>query len=249
MKYTRIDLGKRKKDSFLATGTTFMVLICAVILGTVIFNLWLKPSGNVQNQSSADSIATYTEANDNGGATEGKEAIQSNESVENKEFILVQAGVFSSKENADKMFQRLQSFCTPFLVEENGKNRIFAGIYVSGEEQPLVDTLQGNDITIAKIKKSIEPKDVCSDETMEVIKATVTVVNKLYKKDVKSVNTAEFKKWVQELKEIQGEDERIKSLKEFKDFILTLPDNISRDQLTDIHKEMYKLMNSSMKSA
>lgn len=247
MKYTRIDLGKRKKDSFLATGTTFMVLICAIILGTVIFNLWLKPSGSsIQNQSTgenADSLATYTEAKDSGNASGTSEAIQG------KEFILVQAGVFKSKENADKMFQRLQSFCTPFIIEENGQHRIFAGIFISGEEQSVVDALQGNDITIAKIKKSIELKDVCSDETMEVIKATVTVANKLYKKDVKAVNTTEFKKWIQELKEIEGEDEKVKNLNEFKEFVLALPDNISRDQLTEIHKRLYKLMNFSMKSA
>ena len=44
-------------------------------------------------------------------------------------FIALQCGYYSKEENAKELLTSISKYCEPFIVEEDGKYRVLAGIY------------------------------------------------------------------------------------------------------------------------
>lgn len=227
MRYTRYDIKKRNKSNFTFFLIITLVLVLAFILGTVIFNL-VSPS-NIKKGS------TITKDNTN--------VVKSKDNKNNSSnYIVIQRGIYAKKENASGVLNSLKPYGNIFTVEDNGKTRVFLGIYEEDEGVKLMKKLTDNKIDNSKITFIINKKDLCDAEISEIITAYIKVINKLSEKDVKSVKTEEIKKWISSLDKVDKDSSNIKTLNNLKEHINKLPKDLTKDQASKSYIFIYNIL-------
>lgn len=234
MKYTRLDLKKRKKDNMIFLVTIVLTLILAFVIGTVIFNVFIKGHSIAENNNEIKNAQNVSNSN-------------GNKSEKVFKFSILQCGLYSKKENADETISKLSGYGKPFIVEENKKYKVLMGIYEDGKEKDILNKLSQNSIEVIKKSNSLNTKDTCDMEIGEILNAQIKVINKLSENNVQSYKSEDLKKWTTNLKQVDKSSKNYALLKEIKDYINKLPKEISKDKVGEIQNFVYKQISKFQK--
>lgn len=217
MKYTRYDL-KKDKSTKTFMILIFIVLFSAFILGTFIFQVIIKSPGDL-NYTSTSKNKTESES--------GSSSILKNEDVK---FAAVQGGIYKDKNNAAQEKEVLSKYGLPFYITESDKTRVFLGIFTEDNADKIMKSLGSQNVETSKMVFTIKQDGTCNTEIIQIVDANLKVLNKLSAEDVKSIQTAELKKWCSSLAEGETGDYKNKSvLKQLKEYINKLPVEITKD--------------------
>jgi len=222
MRYTRYEYKKSSKMKFLLS----VVIISGISIGGGWYiSNFIFDGKHVENNSSNNSIHS----------TEG------NKQGEIQQFISLQCGYYAKEENAKELLTSISKYCDPFIIEDNGKYRVLAGIYKEEEGLKKLDELKANKIDVAKINLNITSNNDENKKVIEIIDGFLTIVSKLQDVEVKSIKTTEFKEWANK---IVNDNNIVKSEKinNLSNYVKNLPDEINKDNSKTNLQELYKLI-------
>ena len=188
MRYTRYDYKNKKGGN--VVFSLIIIGILAIALGIGIFKLFFYNDG-----SGLNNISNVPN--------------ESNSPLNQKNFIALQCGVFSNKENADIALGKLPSSYVGFIVEDKDKYKVIAGIYNEEDAEAKSEELAKESIDNYKAKYTINIKNSNDKIECEIINGLLDIANTLSQSEVKSVKTLEFKNWLSNIEnneEITGEE-------------------------------------------
>ena len=240
MGYTRYNYKPRKKPgrNFLSIGAVGILL--AIVIGLLIGKVIFKPN-NVANSEKTSEIKE-TEPN---GVLDNESTDTSNKVTETenkKRFSMIQCGFYGKKENAEKVLNEIPSTYNKFIIEEDGKFRIIAGIYTEDNVDKVIEKLTEKEIANVKIKCDYELSDSENSMICEIVSGFMKILNELENQQVKSVNTTEFKKWVSELGNDSKDEIKSDELKNLRKHIENLPKELDRNGAKKSLEFMYKML-------
>ncbi|MDF2505798.1 SPOR domain-containing protein [Clostridium sp.] len=222
MRYTRYDIKRKKNGNKFYIVAVIIVLTCAILIGTVISNLFLKNSDGTTQTS--DSKAVFNQDNSNNVAS----------------FVFLQCGIFDKKENAESLMNQLSKIGNPFEVEDEGKVRAMFGIYGNENDyKAATKLLSDNKIDVHDVNYTLSKGDLCDSQIISIINANLQVINKTYDKDVKQVQTSALKEWTKKLDNVDGSYKNKKVLDELKEHVDKLPANFSKDNVNENRTFLY----------
>lgn len=227
MRYTKYQYKKKKNGVSFLTSWVMMLLgagAIGIIAGTLIFNVVLggkeiKPV--TQDGPSKDVVA--------------------NDPIKKEVFVSVQCGYFSKEENANKVLESLGKGYNSFVVKENDKYRVLAGVFTEDEGNKVLEELKAKDIEAARVSFTLEEGDAVQEQVGAIADGYFKIVSTLKDDEVKSVETSEFKAWTKELPEIT-EGEKKEVVVEFKKHIEQLPAELKKENLTEELKYIYTIL-------
>ncbi|OPJ62045.1 sporulation-associated protein [Clostridium chromiireducens] len=221
MRYTRYEYKRSNKIKFLCS----IALIAGVSIGgglylsNVIFN-----GKEIQSNSSNSGYSTDVNYESN---------------IQN--IVVLQCGYYSKEENAKELVNSISKYCQPFIVEEDGKFRVLAGIYKEDDGLKKIEEFKNNNIDVAKVSLNISKDNVDNKKILEIIDGFLTVRNKLQDNGVKSIKTAEFKEWADKILNDNGSNKSEK-LNYIESYIKNLPDEIDKTNSDTNIQQLYKLI-------
>ena len=221
MRYTRYEYKRSNKIKFLCS----IALIAGVSIGgglylsNVIFN-----GKEIQSNSSNSGYSTDVNYESN---------------IQN--IVVLQCGYYSKEENAKELVNSISKYCQPFIVEEDGKFRVLAGIYKEDDGLKKIEEFKNNNIDVAKVSLNISKDNVENKKILEIIDGFITVRNKLQDNGVKSIKTAEFKEWADKILNDNGSNKSEK-LNYIESYIKNLPDEIDKTNSDTNIQQLYKLI-------
>ncbi|MDQ0148713.1 hypothetical protein ACFO6R_00840 [Eubacterium multiforme] len=241
MGYTRYNYKPKKKPggNFFLGGVIIILLaiVIGLLLGKVLF-----PIGDDKNKATVEN-----KENDkiNVNEEENKERETSAEVVnteEKKIFTIIQCGVYSKKDNAEKSLDEIPSSFNKFIIEEKEKFRVIAGIYSKEKGDKISEDLGKKKITNVKINCDYSINNKEEKITYEIITGFMKILDKLDNTQVRSVNTTDFKKWTSDLlknpnNKIENEDIEI-----LKKHIEKLPKELDRKGAKKSLEFIYKIL-------
>lgn len=239
MKYTRYNPKKKKEnDGLKFLFVLILIVFAAFLIGTLMYRVLIKENIDGGHRTPKPITEEIKQENqkkdDNNGEAEKS-------STEFK-FYGIQCGVFANKNNADELSTKLKSAYNVFYGEEDSKYRVLVGIYEGDDGMKILDALKGEGYSVAKVSLELNVKDVCDAEIGEMIRANLKLLNKLDEKDVKSVETKDLKEWINTLKEVDKNSKNFEVFKETKEFIGSLPDNLSRENSGDNYAKIFSVI-------
>ncbi|MFT5872770.1 MAG: hypothetical protein ACI8WT_001706 [Clostridium sp.] len=239
MRYTRYNYKPpRKSNNFIFVF--ILILITAISLGTLFSKL--LPKDNIGNTGTEDKTTQIDPQKDSLDVS--KQISQTNI----KDYVALQCGIFSNKENALALKNSLMEFGTPFIVEEGNSNRVLVGIYPSGNIDGIVKQLVAKKITYVKIKFQLIDKDSTSAQINEMIRADIQILNKLSEKDTKSYETVELKKWLALLEGAEEKSDSYIAMNEIKSYLTAMPAELKKEKTEEGYIYIYKFMNKILKT-
>lgn len=233
MKYTNYSYKRKKKN----TKGIFPIIIITLLSISIGLGLaWIVYDQFLRESNEEKVIKT------DGQITEDK---NDNIQVSTKEgrYIFIQCGYFSKKENADVTYNKVQDELLSFVVEEDGKFRVSAGIYTEDEGNKKMKELMEKGIETSKMTFSIKGENNIEKQVLAIIDGYLKILNKLGEDDVKSYNTNEFKDYVKGL-EVTESGENIDDLKKLKEHISKVPENMTK---SDVKNELNFIFNILVK--
>ena len=240
MGYTRYNYKPKKKPgrNFLSIGAIGILL--SIVIGLLVGKLVFKPN-NVTNPEQTSEIEKNEQSNilDNESLNTSNGVI---ESGNKKRFFMIQCGFYGKKENAEKVLNEIPSTYNKFIIEEDGKFRIIAGIYTEDSVDKVIEKLTEKGIANVKIKCDYELSDSENSMICEIVSGFMKILNELENKQVKSVNTTEFKKWVSELEDDSKGEIKNDELKDLKKHVEKLPKELDRNGAKKSLEFMYKML-------
>lgn len=225
MRYTRYDYKKKKSDNFFLW--LVVVILLSIFLGVGIYNIFLSKAfgGEAENQTIENS---------------NKSLENNKEEESSKDFCLIQCGVFSTKDNADAIIKTIPAQYPSFIYEEEGKYKIIAGIYSKSDGDNISNSLTAANISNFKITCKIDENNDDNKIKAEIIEGYLKIINKLFEKDVKSIQTSEFKKWTSEMYDkLSQKTEEVDSL--FNN-INQLPEEYGKDNVNESLKVLADIL-------
>lgn len=222
MRYTRYEYKKSSKIKFL--------LSVAVIVGISITG-GLYVSGFIFDGKEVHSINSSNSTYSNEGGSEEK--------LPN--IIALQCGYYSKEENAKESLSSLSKYCEPFIVEDDGKYRVLAGIYNEDESTKKIEEFKSNNIDVAKINLNSKTDTLENKKIIEIANGLLTITTKLEDNEVKSIKTEEFKTWSDNIIE-DGNSSDSKKMDELKNYVNNLPEEIDKANSAVNMQELYKIM-------
>lgn len=224
MRYTKYQYKKKSNGINFLTSLVMMILgagAIGIIVGTIIYNTVL--GGKEINPVSQDQSSI-------------------NNAVGEKEvFASVQCGVFSKEENAKKVLDNLGKDYNSFIVKEEDKFRVLAGVFTEVDGDKILAEVKAKGMDAAKVKFTLDESDKVQGQVSAIADGYFKIITTLEDKEVKFVSTNDFKAWTKELPEIV-EGDKIEIINEFKKHIEELPDEIKRENLTDELKYIYTVL-------
>ena len=237
---TRYNYKPKKKPgrNFLSIGVIGILL--SIVIGLLVGKLVFKPN-NVTNPEQTSEIEKNEQSNilDNESLNTSNGVI---ESGNKKRFSMIQCGFYGKKENAEKVLNEIPSTYNKFIIEEDGKFRIIAGIYTEDNVDKVIEKLTEKEIANVKIKCDYELSDSENSMICEIVSGFMKILNELENKQVKSVNTTEFKKWVSELEDDSKGEIKNDELKDLKKHVEKLPKQLDRNGAKKSLEFMYKML-------
>jgi len=227
MRYTRYEYKKSGKIKFLCSIAVIASISigCGLYISTFIFNGKQIQDNNINNSRNS------TEGNYQG---------------EVQKIIALQCGYYSKEENAKELVTPISKYCQPFIVEEDGKYRVLAGIYKEEEGLKKLEELKANNIDVAKINFNISSNNEENKQIIEIIDGFLTIVSKLQESEVKSIKTAEFKEWADTVIN-DGNSIKSKKTDDLSSYVKNLPDEINKANSNTNIQELYKLIKTYWK--
>lgn len=232
MKYTRYDIRKRNNSTAGLVIITIMILILAYIIGSVISNLFLK------NGKSAAFNHEVSQTQNKGETISKKNGSISSEVL----FIALQGGKFTQKSNADEEIEILKPFGNPFIIEEEGKYKVMLGIFSADQAKDVCKILSDNNIENSKMNFTVKQSDLCDKEILEILNGYTEVLTALRGKNVKAVQTEEFKKWCSSLKNTDDKSKNIQILNELKGKVKNMPKEIQKQNTSEYYIYIYSIL-------
>ena len=162
VRYTRYNYKPpRKKNNFMLVF--ILILIAAITLGTIFSKLLPKYNSNAAVEK-ATKIGLEKEGQTTKDGVDASKAIAVGST---KEYVALQCGIFSKKENAIVLKNSLMKFGTPFIIEEDNLIRVLFGIYPKESIDSITKQLQANKIEYIKINFKLIGKDATSHKSMK----------------------------------------------------------------------------------
>lgn len=218
MRYTRYDYKKKNNFSFIVPILVVIALGC--FIGIILFKVAFKNVNGVINNTNGSTVTANTY-----------------EDKKNYKFIVIQCGVFQNMDNAKQALSTIPSGFNSFVVQENGVYKVMAGIYAKGEESSKIDELNRASVINYSIKCDVsDGKD--SRLESEIIKGYIKIITKLSDNQVKSINTGEFKKWINQVSN-GSNNQNVKNLVEKAN---ALPEQCSIDNVNDLMIFVYNIL-------
>lgn len=223
MRYTRYEYKRYSKLKFLCSS---------IIIGGISIGGGLYISSFIFDRNQENSVQTTASKNSD-------KVVDADMNI-----IALQCGYYSKKENAEKSVNELTTYCTPFIIESDGKFRVMAGIYEENNASEKFDELRSKGIEVAKVKLIINGESNEDKKCVEVMDGVFTILNKLDEDDVKSIKTADFKKWTQNI--INKDDlNNSKKLNLINECINNFPEEINKNNKGEISANIYKAINEN----
>lgn len=223
MRYTRYDYKKKGGGGFFLW--ILLIIILALAIGITIFKMFFS-EGEISNSLKVPNKSQQEES--------------INTAENSSIFKIIQCGLFSKEENANSTLTTLPSSMTGFVIQEDGKFKVMAGIYKDEESAKKTEELTKASINNFTIKCCI-PKD-SSEKKIEaqIIEGYLQIINKFEESDVKSVKTVDFKKWTEEtVANIKSPSEEVQNLVKV---IKELPDEYTQKDVKTSKDFLYKLL-------
>jgi hypothetical protein len=170
------------------------------------------------------------------------------ENIEKSEFSYIQCGVFGDANNANILKETIKKVLPAFVIEEDNKFKVVAGLYVKGESEKYSDLLTVGGIENIKNYIAIDKKNNCDTQILEIINGNLKLLQCFCDNKVKSVKTSEFKSWLNELPQVEQKSANIKLLEEIKKFSTDLPDELTTENVEKNYLYLYKLVIDMSKS-
>ena len=236
MRYTRYNYkAPKKKNNF--TIVLILTIVAAIALGTALSKL--IPKDNSANTGVQDKAVINNQTEPTKEAGDASKTVSQQD---NKEYVAIQCGVYSKKENALTLKNNLAKFGTPFIIEEDNLNRVMLGIYPKESIDKIVSELQKENIEFVKINFQLIGKDATSAQINAMISADIEILNKLSEKDTQAIQTVEFKKWLNALEGSEESSESFATMTEIKTYLNALPEELKRDKSGDEYIYIYKFI-------
>ncbi|WP_160687262.1 SPOR domain-containing protein [Clostridium sp. C2-6-12] len=159
---------------------------------------------------------------------------------QDEKFMALQCGYYAKEENAKELLNSISKYCEPFIVEDEGKYRVLAGIYKEEDGIKKIQEFKANNIDIAKVSLNIQGDKLETQKITEIIDGLLTISNKLEEKEVKSINTSEFKTWADTV--INDGGVKSKKLEDINNYVKALPEEIDKSGNNKNFEELYKLI-------
>ena len=245
MRYTRYNYKPpRKNNNFVIV--IILTLIVAIALGSGFSKLLHK--NNSANAGTTDKTTKISLEKDSKPNKDSVDVSKPVSQTNIKDYIAIQCGVFSSKENALVLKNSLMKFGTPFIIEEDKLNKVFVGIYPKESVDIIMKQLQGNKINCAKFDFKLIAKDSTSAQTNEMISADIKILNKLSEKDTKAFQTVELKKWLLSLKGADKKSASYSAMTEIKSYLTALPEQFKKEKTEEGYIYIYKFIKKLSKT-
>ncbi|AWK50739.1 sporulation-associated protein [Clostridium beijerinckii] len=224
MRYTRYEYKKSGKIKFLCSITIIVgiSIVCGLYISNFIFN-----EKQIQDNN-----------NDN-----SRYSIEGNNEAEIKSIISLQCGYYSKEENAKELLTLISKYCQPFIIEDDGKYRVLAGIYKEEDGLKKIEEFKANNIDVTKVNLIISSNNIESKKVIEVIDGFLTITKKLEEASVKSIKTAEFKEWADKIVN-DGSNAKSKTIEGLSSYVKNLPDEINKENNNINIQDLYKLIKS-----
>ncbi|WP_459479256.1 SPOR domain-containing protein [Clostridium saccharoperbutylacetonicum] len=222
MRYTRYEYKKSGRLKFICS----VVVIVVMSLGGGVYVSNLIFAGKeLQNINGNNLMQTSVSDND------GK--------IQN--VIALQCGYYTKEENAKELINSLTQYCQPFIVEDDGKYRVMAGLYTEEDGIKKIDEFKQKKIDVAKINLNISNDNIENKKIIEIVDGFLEIINKFQDNEVKSIKTKEFKTWSDK---IINDDSatKTKKLDDLDKYINNLPDEIDRTNNSSNMQGLYKLI-------
>ena len=219
MRYTRYEYKKSNKIKFLCS----VAIIASISIGGGLFiSNFIFDGKQIEDNNSDNSI-------------------QGNNEGEVLSFIALQCGYYSKEENAKELLTVISKYCEPFIVEEDGKYRVLAGIYKEEDGLKKIEEFKASNIDVAKVNLNISSNNAESKQIIEIIDGFLTITNKLEDNEVKSIKTTEFKAWADKII-TDGSSVKSKKTEDLSSYVKNLPDEINKENRNINIQELYKLL-------
>lgn len=164
-----------------------------------------------------------------------------NDKIQN--IIALQCGYYSKEENAKDSLNSISKYCQPFIIEDDGKYRVIAGIYTEEDAAKKIEEFKAGSIDVAKINLNLSSDNIDSKKIIEIINGFLTITNKLQDDQVKSIKTDEFKAWSDKVTN-DGNQVKTEKLKQLNDYVNSLPEEIDKTNNNTNMQQIYKLIKS-----
>lgn len=241
MKYTRYNYKTPKKNNHF-TIVLILTIVVAIALGTVLSKL--LPKDDNKNLGVGDKTTVENQTEPTKAEVENTEAVS--EKII-KDYVAIQCGVYSKKENALTLKNKLAEFGTPFIIEEDNLNRVMLGVYPKEGIGDIVSELQSENIEFVKINFQLVDKDTANAQINAMISAHIEILNKLSEKDTEAIQTVEFKKWLKELEGAEESSESFATVTEIKTYLNAMPEELKRDKAEGEYIYIYNFMKKLLK--
>ena len=221
MKYTRYEYKKYEKMKFIMTA----ILVIVVSIGSGLYiSKFIFDSKDTSN--------TVTNASEKENAV-----------IQSHGIMVLQCGYYSKKENADVFIPTISSYCQPFIVEEDGKYRVIAGIYDSELGKKKIEELKEKGIDVAKVSIEMPNDTLENKKILQIVEGFLQITGKFEESDVKSVKTEDFKSWanniINDSNNVQSE-----KLNNIQSYVNNLPDEITKSNSSTSTEILYSLIKS-----
>lgn len=232
MKYTRYDLKKQKNGGKIFILILALVILLAIIIGTIIYKIIAaNPKANSKNGINNSTIIKNN----------------SNISFKTTNFIVVSGGMYANKNNVAPQVNILKSYGNPFTIEQDGKTRVFLGIYNEKDGLSIIKTLTDKKVANSKMTFKISSADMCDAEISAIVNANMDIIKNLSSNNVKYINTINFKKWIVALGKVDSSSKHIAQLNSLKDYMGKLPDLTYKDKIKEIYIFLYSILQQTCK--
>lgn len=239
MRYTRYNYKPpKKKNNFMFV--IILTLIAAVALGTVFSKLLPKNNVNTPEKVKTTSAEVQKDDKTNKG---GVDASKVTSETNTKNYVALQCGVFSKKENALTMKNSLINLGIPFIMkEEDNTYKVMLGIYPTESIDSITKQLLAKKIIFRKINFKIIGNDNTSAQTNEMISADIKILNKLSEKDTKSYDTVKLKEWLVSLQGSDAKSANYSNMSEIKKYLNALPAVLNKEKTEEGYIYIYRFI-------
>lgn len=248
MKYTRYNISPKHKKENKFLFYLALTLLMALLLGTFLFKFVFQNSGkigflkggessqleeNLKNEATEQEQGSKNEVEQHSGEGSGEVA------VSEYKFYLLQCGVFKVKENANGVISKLTPLGNPFIGQEGELSKVYFGIYSSENIDAGVAILNDKGIENTKVSINIPATDLSTTQYCKIIQSLLQIINKGSEGEVKSINTAELKKWTGTLDSISEDMDKYNEVNTLKEYINAFPDQVDKTQIESMTKYLY----------
>lgn len=228
MRYTRYDLKQKQGSNKFFGIILIIIIVAAIFIGTAMSKLLLKSNQYLEDTNSVS------------------KASSSSDVTKPNEYVFLQCGIFSKKENADVLMSTLSKFGNPVEINDGNKIRVIFGFYKKDDYyKKATKSLNDNKIDVHEIDYKIYDEDDTNNEIAKIIDGDIQIINKLGDSNVKGIQTTDFKKWSSKLEKGDKSDRNSAELIKLKDYVGKLPETFTKDNIVDniqfVYDELKKI--------